>query len=33
MSDEGGEREEGADTELKTKTPHVNLGKFKLTVD
>ena len=27
MSDEGGGREEGADTELKTKTPHVNVGK------
>ena len=27
MKDEGGGREEGADTELKTKTPHVNVGK------
>ena len=27
VSDEGGGREEGADTELKTKTPHVNVGK------
>ena len=24
------EREEGADTELKTKTPHVNVGNKKL---
>ena len=27
MKDEGGGREEGADTELKTKTTHVNVGK------
>ena len=30
MSDEGGGREEGVDTELKTKTPHVNVGKSLL---
>jgi hypothetical protein len=30
VSDEGGGREEGADTELKTKTPHVNVGNKKL---
>ena len=28
MSDEGGGREEGADTELKTKTPHANVGNY-----
>ena len=28
VSDEGGGREEGADTELKTKTPHANVGNY-----
>jgi len=31
VSDEGGGREEGADTELKTKTPHVNVGNEHLS--
>ena len=26
-----GGREDGADTELKTKTPHVNVGNKKMT--